>query len=88
MAGNSTEPGQSVTSRIAAISAGALHNLALLTDGTVAGWGWNAYGQLDIPPNGMRGGHPGGLLGLLRDGLVSAVGHDADRARGGLSAAG
>ncbi|MEI7912513.1 MAG: cadherin-like beta sandwich domain-containing protein, partial [Verrucomicrobiota bacterium] len=31
---------------IAAIAAGASHSLALCTDGTLAAWGYNAYGQL------------------------------------------
>ena len=31
---------------VTAISAGADHNLALCSDGTVVGWGYNAYGQL------------------------------------------
>ena len=32
--------------RVAAISAGGYHNLALCTDGTVVAWGGNPYGQL------------------------------------------
>ena len=34
--------GKTVTSVIA----GSFHNFALCTDGTLAGWGYNAYGQL------------------------------------------
>lgn len=34
--------------KVVAISAGHYHNLALCSDGTVATWGWNYYGQLGI----------------------------------------
>ncbi len=35
---------------ISAISAGEWHNLALRADGSIAGWGWNNYGQATPPP--------------------------------------
>ena len=31
---------------VVAIAAGAYHSLALCSDGTVAAWGYNGYGQL------------------------------------------
>ena len=31
---------------VVAIAAGSSHSLALCSDGTVAAWGYNAYGQL------------------------------------------
>ena len=31
------------------ISAGASHSLAIRTDGMLAGWGYNAQGQIDVP---------------------------------------
>jgi alpha-tubulin suppressor-like RCC1 family protein len=36
---------------IAAVAGGGLHTLALRSDGTVAGWGSNTYGQTAIPPS-------------------------------------
>lgn len=32
-----------------AIAAGGFHGLALLVDGTVVGWGFNDFGQLNVP---------------------------------------
>lgn len=39
------------TSNVAAIAAGAYHALVLLNNGTVATWGNNYAGQLDLPPD-------------------------------------
>ena len=41
-------------SNIVAVSAGALHSLALKRDGTVVGWGLNASGQTTIPSGQRR----------------------------------
>ena len=43
-----TAPGISVLSNktVVAIAAGSLHSLALCSDGTVAAWGWNGWGQI------------------------------------------
>jgi alpha-tubulin suppressor-like RCC1 family protein len=51
-----TSPGVSVLSgkTVIAIAAGYSHSLALCSDGTLAAWGWNPYGQLG--DNGMSGG--------------------------------
>lgn len=31
------------------VTAGAFHNLAIRSDGTLAGWGYNKYGQINVP---------------------------------------
>jgi hypothetical protein len=36
-------------SNVIAIAAGDFHTLALLTNGTVVGWGDDSYGQIDMP---------------------------------------
>ena len=43
------------TRTVAAISAGRNHSVALCTDGTVAGWGWNGSGQLGDDTTMQRG---------------------------------
>ena len=37
-------------SNIAVITSGNFHSLAIKNDGTVTGWGYNAYGQATSPP--------------------------------------
>src|SRR5258708_1619242 len=37
--------------RYKAIAAGGNHSLALKSDGTVVGWGYNDYGQSTVPAN-------------------------------------
>jgi alpha-tubulin suppressor-like RCC1 family protein len=79
-------------SGVLAISAGARHSLALLADGTVRAWGWNAYGQLGdgtkidsripVPVFGVSGaiaiaGGYAHSLALLADGTVRAWGSNA-----------
>ena len=36
-------------SNVVSMAAGSFHNLALKSDGTVAGWGYNGNGQTTIP---------------------------------------
>jgi alpha-tubulin suppressor-like RCC1 family protein len=66
------------------------HNLVLLTDGTVWGWGWNAHGQVDASPEAVAttpralpitdvaAVRAGGAhsVALRRDGTVWAWGND------------
>jgi hypothetical protein len=35
---------------VIAVAAGRWHSLAVKSDGTVRGWGWNDYGQTSVPP--------------------------------------
>ena len=43
---------QSVLTDLVAVAAGAIHSLGLNADGTIVAWGWNLYGQCDVPaPN-------------------------------------
>ena len=44
-----SDPGATATGAPLAIAGGGYHSLALKSDGTVAAWGWNAYGQTNIP---------------------------------------
>jgi len=64
-----------------AIAAGHNHNLAILDDNTVTGWGDNSYGQLNIPPDltnavAIAGG---GLhsVALRADGTVTVWGNNS-----------
>jgi hypothetical protein len=66
---------------VVAIAAGELHSLALKSDGTVVGWGWNDDGQA-TPPAGLTGvvaiaagGRHG--LALKSDGTVGGWGWNA-----------
>ncbi|WP_422769487.1 hypothetical protein ACN28C_22385 [Plantactinospora sp. WMMC1484] len=65
-----------------AIAAGSNHSLAPTADGTITGWGYNGYGQRDVPDSltGKRvtavaasGAHS---LALTDDGTVTAWGWD------------
>lgn len=65
---------------LTAVAAGWWHNIALRTDGTVAGWGWDHSGQMCVPA-GLRdvvavaaGGYQS--LALRTDGTVVAWGWD------------
>ncbi|HLP75484.1 MAG TPA: hypothetical protein VK327_01090, partial [Candidatus Paceibacterota bacterium] len=65
---------------IVAVAAGFAHCLALKNDGTVTGWGYNGYGQLNIP-SGLDGviALAGGVdqsLALKSDGTLVAWGHN------------
>ena len=61
-----------------AIAAGAYHTVALRTDGSVVAWGWNPYGQTDVP-NGLKdvtaiAAGDGHTVALRTDGSVAAWG--------------
>jgi alpha-tubulin suppressor-like RCC1 family protein len=63
-----------------AIAAGRIHNLAVLNNGTVVGWGDNSFGQLNIPPGltnatAVAGGYLHSVA-LRDDGTVVAWGDD------------
>jgi Immunoglobulin I-set domain/Regulator of chromosome condensation (RCC1) repeat len=53
-------------SNIVAVSAGLEMSLALKSDGTVVAWGWNAYGQTNVPP---------GLSNVIAIATSSVAGH-------------
>ena len=42
-------------SGVVAISADAIHSLALKNDGSVVAWGFNGYGQSDVPSAAQKG---------------------------------
>src|SRR5512136_247400 len=43
---------QSELTDLVAVAGGGHHSLALKADGSVVAWGWNAYGQCNVPsPN-------------------------------------
>jgi alpha-tubulin suppressor-like RCC1 family protein len=64
---------------VVAIAAGHSHNLALRADGTVAAWGWNRFGQCDVPAglSNVVSVAAGDFhsLALRADGLVVVWGH-------------
>ncbi|NLH74921.1 MAG: peptidoglycan DD-metalloendopeptidase family protein [Verrucomicrobia bacterium] len=71
-------PYASPNTKYSKIAAGWLHNLGLTVDGTVVAWGWNGYGQCDVPA-GLTGvvAIAAGLehsLALKSDGTVVAWG--------------
>jgi Regulator of chromosome condensation (RCC1) repeat len=68
---------------VVAVSAGGYHSLALMSDGTVVGWGWNFFGQATVPSGlsnvaAVVAGYAHSLA-LKRDGTVIAWG---DNSRG------
>ena len=67
-------------SDVVAIAAGGYHSLALKSDGTVAAWGYNEYGQSTVPAGlsdvvAISGGVAYSLA-LKSDGTVAAWGRD------------
>jgi hypothetical protein len=70
------------TNPVVSISAGASHNLALQSDGTVTAWGINTSGQTNVPIGlaGILAVSAGGLhsLALKSDGTVVAWGQNGN----------
>ena len=65
-----------------AIAAGWYHTVALKGDGTVVAWGYNGYGQCNVPPglSGVTAIAAGGYhtAALKGDGIVVAWGDSHD----------
>lgn len=66
---------------VMAISAGQTHRLALKTNGTVVAWGWNGYGECNIPGDlssavAVAAGSYAHSLALQADGRVRAWGYN------------
>src|SRR3990172_9187365 len=63
------------------IAAGEVHSLGLKADGSIVAWGYNFYGQTNVPPpnTGFVGVAGGGYhsLGLKADGSIVAWGNSA-----------
>src|SRR5579859_6020609 len=76
------EVSPSILTNVVAVSAGGLHALALNSDGSVAGWGNNDYGQATAPLGltGVVAVAAGGLhsVALQGNGTVVAWGYDGD----------
>lgn len=68
-------------SGVTAIAAGEHHNLALLTGGTLLGWGSNSAGQLGVgsieEPESPRGLGPSGVCALHEVSAISAGSNDS-----------
>ena len=75
------DPGAVVIAPLAAVAAGDSYSLALKTDGTVAGWGDNSWGETSIPPGlvNVTGIFAGYIhcLALKTDGTVVGWGDDS-----------
>jgi hypothetical protein len=58
------------------ISAGFRHSLAIRTDGTLVGWGFNPFGETNVPPGKFKAVAAGvsWSLGLREDGKLLAWG--------------
>jgi alpha-tubulin suppressor-like RCC1 family protein len=66
---------------VVAISAGQTHRLALKTNGTVVAWGWNGYGECNVPGDlssavAVAAGSYAHSLALQADGRVRAWGYN------------
>jgi alpha-tubulin suppressor-like RCC1 family protein len=67
---------------LVAVEAGYRHSLGIKSDGTIIAWGWNDWGQCNVPtPNAgflqVDGGY-GHTLGLKSDGTIIAWGRNSD----------
>ena len=49
LANSFTKGGTNPKNPVASVAAGLFHTVALLADGSVACWGWNEYGQCEVP---------------------------------------
>ena len=67
-------PGSGITQ----IAAGALHGVALLSNGTVEDWGYNAYGQLGDGTTSTESHTPVAVTGLTGVRQVSAGGNTSE----------
>ena len=58
------------------VAGGEVHSLGLRTDGTLAGWGWNYYGQATVPAGTFTDVAGGGShsLGVRTDGTLAGWG--------------
>jgi alpha-tubulin suppressor-like RCC1 family protein len=75
------DPGATAFDTLLAIAGGAAHSLALRSDGTVVAWGYNFFGQTNIPVGlsnvvAIAGGEYHSL-GLRNDGTLAAWGDNA-----------
>jgi alpha-tubulin suppressor-like RCC1 family protein len=78
--GSSAPPGS--LSNVVQVGAGVGDNVALSSDGSVTGWGYNAYGQASVPAGltnatEISGGYFHNLA-LRSDGTVAAWGYNGD----------
>ena len=73
-------PPEDATPGFTAISAGGLHTCAIRTNGEIACWGWNEYGQTDAPDGSFRAVSTGHwhTCGLRETGAIECWGKNDD----------